>query len=143
MSEFQELHPRNYNLLLSKAMSYVYRCPSCRTRRKSYRLLQEHISKTGHSLCRCRGYHFAHREGSKFCFSNPLSFIYLCDRYKSDQGDISRSAISAIEAGASLEDVKDVLLSLGYQDLSNDIRDPFQEAQCSQINHSIMPRSES
>jgi hypothetical protein len=47
------------------------RCPACRSRRTTYQAMQEHINATGHKLCTCGGYHYAHRPGSPFCEANP------------------------------------------------------------------------
>lgn len=34
---------------------YVHRCPECRTRRVSFKLLQQHMRDTGHKVCDCGG----------------------------------------------------------------------------------------
>jgi hypothetical protein len=58
----------------------LFRCPDCRTRRKDYGLFTKHIKSTGHTLCRCGGYHYQHRPGSKLCERNPLSDVHLAAR---------------------------------------------------------------
>lgn len=68
----------------------MYRCPECRTRRASYKTLMDHIASSRHALCKCGGYHYAHRPGSPFCECNPLSAILLADRYGSDASDLLR-----------------------------------------------------
>lgn len=35
-----------------------------------------HIKATGHKLCTCGGYHYAHRAGSPFCNANPYAAYY-------------------------------------------------------------------
>ena len=64
-------------------MTHFYRCPGCRTRRMLFTDMQAHVVKTGHKACRCGGYHYAHRPGSPFCVSNPMSDVRIADR----QGD--------------------------------------------------------
>lgn len=54
----------------------MLRCPACRTRRTTYAAMQEHIKASGHKLCTCGGYHFAHRPGSPFCEQNPHAGYY-------------------------------------------------------------------
>ena len=49
----------------------MLRCPQCRTRRSTYGLLTRHIRVSGHGLCNCGGYHYAHRPGSPCCEQNP------------------------------------------------------------------------
>jgi hypothetical protein len=52
------------------------RCPECRSRRATYQSMQLHIKATGHKLCTCGGYHYAHRPGSPFCEQNPRCAYY-------------------------------------------------------------------
>ena len=56
------------------------RCPACRSRRATYQSLQAHIDATGHKLCACGGYHYAHRPGSPCCTANPRSAYNLALR---------------------------------------------------------------
>lgn len=58
----------------------LFRCPSCRTRRRDYGLFTQHLKTTGHALCKCGGYHYAHRPGSPYCVANPMSDVRLADR---------------------------------------------------------------
>lgn len=58
----------------------MLRCPECRSRRTTYQAMQRHVKATGHKLCTCGGYHYAHRPGSPFCESNPRSAYYLALR---------------------------------------------------------------
>ena len=58
----------------------LFRCPACRTRRRDWSLFTRHIEATGHRLCNCGGYHYAHRPGSPFCESNPRSDVLLASR---------------------------------------------------------------
>lgn len=53
----------------------MLRCPGCRSRRSTYKALQQHLKLTGHKLCTCGGYHYAHRPGSPYCHGNPLSVL--------------------------------------------------------------------
>lgn len=57
-----------------------FRCPECRTRRADYDLFTKHLQQSGHKLCRCGGYHYAHRPGSPFCEQNPMSDVLLASR---------------------------------------------------------------
>lgn len=56
------------------------RCPECRTRRKDYKLFTQHLRSSGHKLCTCGGYHYAHRKGSPFCYGNPLAVVHHASR---------------------------------------------------------------
>jgi transcription elongation factor Elf1 len=51
----------------------AFRCPDCRTRRVSFTLLIAHQRKSGHKLCKCGGYHYAHRPNSPYCEKNAWS----------------------------------------------------------------------
>lgn len=119
-------------------MSRIYRCPSCRTRRKSYSVLLDHIAKSGHRTCNCGGYHFPHREGSKFCNANPIAHIYLCERYGGKSEDMIRAARAALEDGVSVEDAKDALSTVGFGHLNTILDDQS----CSKTHHSITHQSE-
>lgn len=90
----------------------MFRCPSCRTRRKDYQLFTQHIRTSGHALCRCGGYHYAHRPGSPFCESNPVSALLLADRYGAEEADLIRAARHIIEETPSAEaQVRELLKS--------------------------------
>ena len=56
------------------------RCPACRTRRATYLSMQKHVADSGHALCDCGGYHYAHRPFSKFCKQNPMSDVWVAYR---------------------------------------------------------------
>lgn len=58
----------------------MYRCPQCRTRRKSFKLFTQHLEDSGHKLCICGGYHYAHRPGSPYCVQNPMSEVLEASR---------------------------------------------------------------
>lgn len=73
---------------------YVHRCPECRTRRVSFKLLQQHMRDTGHKVCDCGGYHYRHRKGSPFCRINPLSAILEADRQGNDEETLLAIAAS-------------------------------------------------
>lgn len=73
----------------------MLRCPQCRTRRTTYKLMQQHIKATGHKLCQCGSYHYAHRPGSSFCEQNPRAAYF-----------------HAMRAGASDEELLDILVEL-------------------------------
>ena len=49
----------------------MLRCPGCRTRRSTFKLMQQHVQTSAHALCGCGGYHYRHRPGSSFCERNP------------------------------------------------------------------------
>lgn len=57
-----------------------YRCPQCRTRRTDWLHLVAHCHNTGHALCGCGGYHYAHRPGSPYCQRNPWSGLRHAER---------------------------------------------------------------
>lgn len=61
-------------------MSHRYRCPACRIRRTDWLSLQAHCRNSGHALCQCGGYHYAHRPGSPYCVHNPWSDLRHADR---------------------------------------------------------------
>lgn len=67
-------------------------CPDCRTRRATFSTLLRHVAQTGHELCTCGGYHFAHRPGSPYCAYNPLSALRMADRYGATPEDLQRCA---------------------------------------------------
>lgn len=58
----------------------MYRCPQCRTRRKDFKLFTQHLKESGHKLCNCGGYHYAHRPGSPLCVQNPMSEVLEAKR---------------------------------------------------------------
>lgn len=49
------------------------RCPGCRTRRATFTSLVNHIAASGHRLCRCGGYHFAHRPCGGYCHQHEMA----------------------------------------------------------------------
>lgn len=57
-----------------------FRCPECRTRRADYGLFLQHLRTSGHRVCNCGGYHFAHRKGSTYCHHNPLAVMHAASR---------------------------------------------------------------
>ncbi|UZZ64546.1 hypothetical protein [Curvibacter phage PCA1] len=59
----------------------LFRCPACRTRRSDYKLFTQHLRTSGHKLCNCGGYHYAHRPGSPFCEQNPMGDVLVAARY--------------------------------------------------------------
>lgn len=40
----------------------------------------KHVADSGHRLCNCGGYHYAHRPGSRFCVANPMSDVWIAAR---------------------------------------------------------------
>lgn len=54
----------------------MLRCPQCRSRRATYQSMQAHIQSSGHKLCQCGGYHYAHRPESPYCEQNPRCAYY-------------------------------------------------------------------
>lgn len=40
-----------------------------------YGLFTQHLRGSGHRLCNCGGYHYAHRPGSPYCHGNPMSIV--------------------------------------------------------------------
>jgi hypothetical protein len=57
--------------------------------------MQRHIKASGHKLCNCGGYHYAHRPFSPFCYSNPMA-----------------PALHASRGGASDEEVFEIMLEI-------------------------------
>lgn len=64
----------------ASGMAFLFRCPECRTRRRDFGLFTQHLRTTGHRLCRCGGYHYEHRVGSRCCEANPMSGMWLAAR---------------------------------------------------------------
>ena len=62
----------------------MIRCPACRSRRATWKSLFTHLLTTGHKLCRCGGYHFAHRPGSPLCEKNAMSDVRHAARHGAD-----------------------------------------------------------
>lgn len=58
----------------------MFRCPACRTRRQDYKLFTRHLRESGHKVCTCSGYHYAHRPGSKCCEQNLWSALHCAVR---------------------------------------------------------------
>lgn len=55
----------------------MYRCPACRTRRRSPQLFTQHLLATGHKLCNCGGYEWGpHRPGSPCCDQHPAGAVH-------------------------------------------------------------------
>lgn len=75
----------------------MFRCPECRTRRKDWGLFAQHLQTSGHALCRCGGYHYAHRPGSPYCTQNPVSALLVADRQGVGGEDLARCAKAIIE----------------------------------------------
>jgi hypothetical protein len=67
----------------------IFRCPECRTRRRDYGLFTQHLKTTGHALCHCGGYHYAHRPGSPYCEGNPMSDVLLASRYGTPDSELA------------------------------------------------------
>lgn len=57
-----------------------YRCPDCRTRRTSFVHLLRHQREHKHGVCRCIGYHYPHRPGSKCCDLHPQAVVHRARR---------------------------------------------------------------
>ena len=75
----------------------MLRCPACRSRRATYQSMQLHVKATGHALCTCGGYHYAHRPGSPFCDANPKAPYF-----------------HAMRAGADDEQLLEILVDIGW-----------------------------
>lgn len=56
------------------------RCPACRTRRATFTTLVAHIRHSGHKVCLCGGYHFAHRPFSRYCDQLPMAPAHRAER---------------------------------------------------------------
>lgn len=78
----------------------LFRCPDCRTRRKDWHLFAAHLRESGHRLCNCGGYHYAHRPGSPYCEANPAADM--------------RHALRAGEPASVLQDIAMDLAINGY-----------------------------
>lgn len=83
---------------------WVFRCPECRTRRQDYRLLLQHIQTSGHSVCKCNGYHHNHRKGSRYCHHNPLAVLFHADRQGAGDEDLATIAARIVEEQPELKD---------------------------------------
>lgn len=94
----------------------MHRCPVCRTRRKNWGLLQQHMQHEGHRApCDCGGYHFKHRPGSKFCYVNPLAPLRHVDRQGADDGSIRDVARRLVDQQPDLEGRVTELLQWGVE----------------------------
>lgn len=92
----------------------ILRCPECRTRRKDYGLFTQHLRASGHRLCGCGGYHYAHRPGSPYCYANPLSALLHADLQGVEGDDLARCAQGVIEDFPSVEGrVRELLSTWG------------------------------
>lgn len=76
----------------------MYRCPACRTRRRDWGLFSRHVEASGHRLCTCGGYHYAHRPGSPYCERNPL-----CDLHRASREGADAATLAEIRAELALE----------------------------------------
>lgn len=93
-------HQGQYCFLVIMA---VFRCPSCRTRRKSYALFSQHLRSSGHAVCKCGGYHHNHRPGSPYCYQNPLADLHHEARRCDDDATLERIALHIIETNPHME----------------------------------------
>jgi len=75
----------------------MLRCPECRSRRATFTSMLAHVQASGHKLCRCGGYHYAHRPGSPFCYENPMA-----------------PALHASRAGSSAEEVMEIMVEIAW-----------------------------
>ena len=66
----------------------MVRCPECRSRRATWKSMFTHLLTTGHAACRCGGYHYAHRPGSRCCIENPMSEVHIAIRDGDDEVDL-------------------------------------------------------
>lgn len=71
----------------------MLRCPACRSRRTTFTSLLKHIEESGHKLCGCGGYPYAHRPGSPCCVQNPMSAV----RVAAKQPGITDEELQEIE----------------------------------------------
>lgn len=74
-------------------MTFVFRCPECRTRRRSHGLFTQHLRESGHKACICGGYHYKHRPGSPYCVHNPMSAALLASRYGASDDEVAEIAL--------------------------------------------------
>lgn len=74
-------------------MTFLFRCPECRTRRRDQKLFTQHLRETGHKACICGGYHYKHRPGSPFCAANPMSGALLASRYGASDEEVAEIAL--------------------------------------------------
>jgi len=58
----------------------VYRCPECRTPRKSWDLFVKHCLTCPRKTCSCGGYPYTHRPGSPCCEQHPRATLYRAER---------------------------------------------------------------
>lgn len=92
-------------------MAFLFRCPECRTRRRDYGLFTQHLTDSGHALCRCGGYHYSHRPGSPFCHQNPYSPALEASRAGVCDEEVEAIASQiALEIAVSLAEAHELLL---------------------------------
>lgn len=95
-------HVRSVDCLLRGArapLDMILRCPDCRTRRKSFDLFTRHLRETGHRVCWCGGYSFAHRPGSPYCEQNAMGAVRIAAR----QEGITLAELQEIEVDCAWE----------------------------------------
>lgn len=90
-------------------MPQHYRCPECRTRRADWQLLLAHCDQSGHALCRCGGYHYAHQPGSPYCAKNAWNDLRHAER-----------------AGESAETLLEIAMDIAFDNPGKPVNDcPF------------------
>lgn len=63
----------------------IFRCPDCRTRRCDYGMFRRHLTESGHKVCNCGGYAYAHRPRSPYCKHNAMSEVREAQRQGTTQ----------------------------------------------------------
>lgn len=70
----------------------MLRCPQCRSRRSTFKLMAAHIAATQHKLCNCGCYHFPHRPESACCDQNVNGVYLQASRTGASEDDLMEIA---------------------------------------------------
>lgn len=65
----------------------MLRCPQCRSRRSTFKLMAAHIAVAQHKLCTCGGYHYPHRPESACCDQNARGAYLQASRAEASEDD--------------------------------------------------------
>lgn len=76
------------------------RCGNCRTTRSCWQLLAAHLQAHPECApCRCGGYWYPHRRGSRMCDGNPLAGAWRASRAGATDAEF-RAILAQLQADA-------------------------------------------
>lgn len=78
-------------------MSYLFRCPTCRTRRRDHGLFKQHLVASGHRVCQCGhvangGDAYPHRPGTRLCALHEMSGLHHAARAGTSDDELAEIA---------------------------------------------------